>query len=118
MTDDPVKAMPLLGDRLPEMTVKTTYVTKNLPGDYTGTMRWMVNHPQEAGRNVDAIPRSTRALQIASASEVAPPADRPNNALLGDRVIVPPAQTREDARRRPQECDSYDWWFCHKKLEE
>ncbi len=218
MTESRVNSMPLLGDRFPEMTVKTTHGMKDLPGDYagkwfvlfshpgdftpvcttefysfakradqftalnaelvgmsvdqvfshinwvdwikdnlgleipfpviadtgavaeklgmihpglgsntvravfivddTGTLRWMVYYPQEVGRNVDEILRSTRALQVATANKVALPADWPNNDLLGDRVIVPPAQTVEDACRRSRDYDCYDWWFCHKKLEE
>ncbi len=218
MTETSANSMPLLGDKFPEMQVKTTHGMKNLPGDYagrwfvlfshpgdftpvcttefysfakradqfaalnadligmsvdqvfshikwvdwiqdklgleipfpiiadtgavagklgmihpglgsntvravfivddTGTLRWMVYYPQEVGRSVDEILRSLKALQIASANKVAMPADWPNNDLIGDRVIVPPAQTVADARKRPQEYDCYDWWFCHKRLEE
>ena len=46
------------------------------------------------------------------------PADWPDNDLIGDRAIVPPAQTVADARKRPQKYGCYDWWFCHKPLEE
>jgi peroxiredoxin (alkyl hydroperoxide reductase subunit C) len=94
-------------------TVRAVFVV-----DDTGTLRWMVYYPQEVGRNVDEILRSLRALQIATANKVAMPADWPNNDLLGDRVIVPPAQTVADARRRAEEYECYDWWFCHKQLEE
>jgi len=94
-------------------TVRAVFIV-----DDTGTLRWMVYYPQEVGRNVDEILRSLKALQIASANKVAMPADWPNNDLIGDRVIVPPAQTVADARKRPQEYDCYDWWFCHKPLEE
>jgi peroxiredoxin (alkyl hydroperoxide reductase subunit C) len=218
MTDDRSNSLPLLGDRFPEMAVKTTHGVKNLPGDYAGRwfvlfshpgdftpvcttefysfakradqfaalnadligmsvdqvfahikwsdwieeklgleipfpiiaddgvvaktlgmihpglgsntvravfivddhgkLRWMVYYPQEVGRNIDEILRSLKALQIATANKVAMPADWPRNDLLGDRVIVPPPQTVEAARKRPQEYDCYDWWFCHKQLEE
>jgi peroxiredoxin (alkyl hydroperoxide reductase subunit C) len=94
-------------------TVRAVFIV-----DDTGTLRWMVYYPQEVGRNVDEVLRSLKALQIASANKVAMPADWPNNDLIGDRVIVPPAQTVADARKRPQEYDCYDWWFCHKPLEE
>jgi peroxiredoxin (alkyl hydroperoxide reductase subunit C) len=33
---------------------------------------------------------------------------------MTDRVIVPPAQTVADARKRPQEYECQEWWFCHK----
>jgi peroxiredoxin (alkyl hydroperoxide reductase subunit C) len=94
-------------------TVRAVFIV-----DDTGTLRWMVYYPQEVGRNVDEVLRSLKALQIASANKVAMPADWPNNDLIGNRVIVPPAQTVADARKRPQEYDCYDWWFCHKPLEE
>jgi len=94
-------------------TVRAVFIV-----DDTGTLRWMVYYPQEVGRSVDEILRSLKALQIASANKVALPADWPNNDLLGDRVIVPPAQTVADAAERPKQYECYDWWFCHKALDE
>lgn len=41
----------------------------------------------------------------------------PRLPLLGDRVIIPPAQTVADAAERPQKYECCDWWFCHKELE-
>jgi peroxiredoxin (alkyl hydroperoxide reductase subunit C) len=92
-------------------TVRAVFIV-----DDAGTLRWMVYYPQEVGRNVDEILRSLKALQIATANKVAMPADWPSNDLLGDRVIVPPAQTVADARKRLEEYECYDWWFCHKPL--
>ena len=40
----------------------------------------------------------------------------PNNELIGDRIIIPPATNIEDSKKRPSEYDCYDWWFCHKQL--
>ena len=37
--------MPLLGDRFPEMTVKTTHGMKDLPGDYAGKWFVLFSHP-------------------------------------------------------------------------
>ncbi|VBB07814.1 alkyl hydroperoxide reductase subunit c/ thiol specific antioxidant [Lucifera butyrica] len=37
--------MPLLGDRFPEMRVKTTHGYLNLPGDYTGKWFVLFSHP-------------------------------------------------------------------------
>lgn len=76
-------------------TVRAVFIV-----DDTGTLRWMVYYPQEVGRNVAEILRSLKALQIASVNSVALPADWPHNDLIGDRVIVPPAQTVADARKR------------------
>ena len=35
---------------------------------------------------------------------------------LKDRVIIPPANNIEDAKKRPSQFECYDWWFCHKAL--
>ena len=94
-------------------TVRAVFIV-----DDKGTLRLMLYYPQEVGRNIDEILRVIRALQYASAHKVAMPADWPKNALLGDRVIIPPAQTVADAAERPNQYDCYDWWFCHKALEE
>jgi peroxiredoxin (alkyl hydroperoxide reductase subunit C) len=44
------------------------------------------------------------------------PANWPNNAILKDRVIVPPAADERTAKERLKTYECYDWWFCHKKL--
>ncbi len=85
--------------------------------DDKGVLRLMLYYPQEVGRNVDEILRVIEALQYSSANGVAMPANWPNNELLGDRVIIPPAQTMAAAAERPSQYDCYDWWFCHKPLE-
>ncbi len=58
-----------------------------------------------------------RALQV-SDSQGAMPSDWPNNELIGDQVIVPPASDHETAAKRLEEYQGYDWWFCYKPLEE
>ncbi|MEY8729818.1 hypothetical protein [Francisella philomiragia] len=45
------------------------------------------------------------------------PAGWPNNELIGDRVIIPPANNEKTAQERLESSDCYDWWFCHKPLE-
>ena len=45
------------------------------------------------------------------------PAGWPNNELIGDRIIVPPATDEKTAQKRSGEYECYDWWFCHKPLE-
>jgi len=55
-------------------------------------------------------------LQISDKNGVAIPANWPNNELLGDRVIIPPATDVEMAKKRKEEFECYDWWFCHKEL--
>ena len=85
--------------------------------DPDGIIRLILYYPQEIGRNMDEIVRSLKALQTADDNGVAMPANWPDNELIGDRVIVPPATDVETAKRRKEEYECYDWWFCHKKLD-
>lgn len=84
--------------------------------DPNGLVRLILYYPQEIGRNMDEILRALKALQVSDANGVALPANWPNNELLGDRIIIPPAKDVETAKKRPSEYECYDWWFCHKKL--
>jgi peroxiredoxin (alkyl hydroperoxide reductase subunit C) len=90
--------------------------------DPKGTIRAIVYYPAEVGRDWDEILRAVKALQVSDANGVALPHKWPNNELIGDRVIVPPAgsvdaiKDREE-RRKKGEIECYDWWLCHKKLE-
>jgi peroxiredoxin (alkyl hydroperoxide reductase subunit C) len=93
-------------------TVRAVFIV-----DDKGTLRLMLYYPQEVGRSIDEILRAIKALQYSTAHKVAMPADWPHNELLGDRVIIPPAQTVADAAERPSKYECYDWWFCHKELE-
>ncbi|MEX0569585.1 MAG: peroxiredoxin, partial [Candidatus Njordarchaeota archaeon] len=52
----------------------------------------------------------------ADANKVAMPANWPNNELVGDEVIVPPATSISEAQERLKKYKCYDWWFCHKKV--
>ena len=91
--------------------------------DPKGVIRAIIYYPAEVGRDVDEILRALKALQTSDEYGVALPHKWPENELIKDRVIVPPAATgsqikdREEAKAKGQiEC--YDWWLCHKKLEE
>jgi peroxiredoxin (alkyl hydroperoxide reductase subunit C) len=92
-------------------TVRAVFIV-----DPEGKMRLMIYYPQEIGRNMDEIVRAVKALQTSDGNGVAIPADWPNNELIKDEVIVPPASTVEAAEKRSSEYECYDWWFCHKKL--
>ena len=65
---------------------------------------------------MDEILRALKALQTSDAHKVAIPAGWPNNELIGDRVIIPPAKDVQTAKQRLKEYEGYDWWFCHKSL--
>ncbi len=97
-------------------TVRAVFVV-----DPEGIVRLIIYYPQELGRNMDEILRAVEALQISDKNGVAMPANWPNNELIGDHVIIPPASDEETAKDRLEkskagEFECYDWWFCHKKL--
>lgn len=84
--------------------------------DPNGVIRLIIYYPQEIGRNMDEILRALKALQVSDANGVAVPANWPENELIGDRVIIPPATDVDAAKARLKEYECYDWWFCHKSL--
>jgi len=92
-------------------TVRATFLI-----DPNGFIRIILYYPQEIGRNMDEIVRSLKALQTADKHKVACPANWPDNELIGSRVIIPPATDIETAKKRKEEYECYDWWFCHKEL--
>jgi len=92
-------------------TVRAVFV-----GDPKGKVRLVVYYPQEIGRNMDEFVRSVRALQTADKNGVAVPAGWPENELIKDRVIIPPPNNQADAKKRLDQYDCYDWWFCHRDL--
>lgn len=93
-------------------TVRAVFVV-----DPEGKVRLILYYPQEIGRNMDEILRVVKALQVSDKNGVAVPADWPNNALIGDRVIIPPPKSQKEAEARMKQKDCYDWWFCYKTLE-
>jgi peroxiredoxin (alkyl hydroperoxide reductase subunit C) len=84
--------------------------------DPEGTVRIILYYPKEIGRNMDEIIRALKALQTADREGAAIPANWPNNELIGDHVIVPPAKDVKTAKERLQskEFECYDWWLCHR----
>lgn len=97
-------------------TVRAVFVV-----DPEAKLRIMIYYPQELGRNMDEILRSVEAMQVSDKNGVAMPANWPNNELMNDHVIIPPATDVKTARERLQkakegEFECYDWWLCHKKL--
>ncbi len=84
--------------------------------DPEGITRLILYYPQEVGRSVDEILRILKAFQVADTHNVAIPADWPNNAILGDSVIVPPPRDEKGAKKRRGKENCLDWWFCHKKV--
>jgi len=87
--------------------------------DPNGIIRLIMYYPQEIGRSVDEIVRSIKALQVSDKHKVATPENWPNNPILQDKVIIPPARDVDTAKKRLIEYKGscYDWWMCYKKLE-
>jgi len=92
-------------------TVRAVFIV-----DPEGKVRLIMYYPQEIGRNIDEIVRALRALQTSDQNGVAIPAGWPNNELIKDKVIVPPATDEQTAKKRKDEYECYDWWFCYKSL--
>ena len=97
-------------------TVRAVFVV-----DADGKIRIMLYYPQELGRNMDEILRVVKGMQISDKNKVAMPANWPNNEIVGDHVIIPPATDVKTARERLDrakagEFECFDWWLCHKKL--
>ncbi len=97
-------------------TVRAVFIV-----DADGKMRIILYYPQELGRNMDEILRVVEAMQISDNNKVAMPANWPENDMLKDRVIVPPAAdvaTAKDRLKKAEEgeFECFDWWLCHKEL--
>jgi len=92
-------------------TVRAVFIV-----DDKSVLRAMFYYPQEVGRNMDEILRTIKALQTSDAHGVAIPAGWPQNELIGDSVIIPPAKDMKSAQERTGTPDSFDWWFCYRKL--
>ena len=91
-------------------TVRAVFIV-----DPISIIRAILYYPQELGRNMDEILRMIKGFQISDKEGVAIPANWPNNELIKDRVIIPPASDVGTAKKRLKEYECYDWWFCHKK---
>ncbi len=81
--------------------------------DDKGILRAMVYYPMTNGRAIPEFLRLVRALQTSDEHKVA----TPENWQPGDKVIVPPpATTQEAENRKDEDCEYTDWYFCKKEL--
>ena len=97
-------------------TVRAVFIV-----DPNGVIRAILYYPQELGRNMDEILRMIKGLQTSDANGVAIPANWPENELIGDKVIIPPASDEKTAKERLErakagEIECFDWWLCYKSL--
>jgi peroxiredoxin (alkyl hydroperoxide reductase subunit C) len=119
IADDTGKVAEMLGLIHPEKgtnTVRAVFVV-----DDKGKIRVIIYYPQELGRNIDEILRAVEAIQVSDKHGVAMPANWPNNEIVGDNVIIPPAKDEKTAKQRLEmakkgEIECFDWWLCHKKI--
>lgn len=98
-------------------TVRAVFIV-----DPKNTIRAILYYPQELGRNVDEILRMVKGFQLSDKNGVAMPHNWPHNEIVGNHVIVPPASSEEEVKKRMEsakngEMECFDWWLCHKKIE-
>jgi peroxiredoxin (alkyl hydroperoxide reductase subunit C) len=89
--------------------VRATFVI-----DPEGVLRAMLYYPMSNGRSIDEILRLVKALQTSDEHKVA----TPESWQPGDKVIVPPPATAEEANARAAsgEYECSDWYFCKKSV--
>ncbi len=94
-------------------TVRAVFIV-----DDKGVIRAILYYPLELGRNMDEILRMVKTLQILDKYGRAAPANWPNNEIIGEALIVPPAATVQEAEERLKKFKCFDWWFCYEEKEE
>jgi peroxiredoxin (alkyl hydroperoxide reductase subunit C) len=88
--------------------VRATFVI-----DDKGILRAMVYYPMTNGRSIAEFLRLVAALQTSDDNDVA----TPESWQPGDKVIVPPPGTAQEAEQRMQEgYECVDWYFCKREL--
>ncbi|MCS7117149.1 MAG: peroxiredoxin [Nitrososphaerales archaeon] len=122
---------PIIADNTGEISARLGMRHKQAAGTQTvravfivdpkGIVRAILYYPMELGRNIDEILRMIRALQIADKG-YAIPANWPHNEIIGDNVIIPPANSvdmieKRRAQEKAGEIKCLDWWLCYKKVE-
>ena len=108
---DIARALGLIHPGKGSNTVRAVFIV-----DSKGTIRAILYYPQELGRNMDEMLRMVKGLQLADKEGVALPANWPENELINDSVIIPPAMDVKTAEERKATYECFDWWFCHKKI--
>lgn len=99
-------------DRIYEQSVRDVFII-----DPDQRIRAILIYPATNGRNMYELLRLIDALQVSTTYGVSTPA----NWMPGDPVIIPVAQTLDEAIERgmdPEEMNCYSWWYCFKDLSE
>jgi len=105
------KQLGMIHEKAGSDTVRAVFIM-----DPEAKIRLILYYPQEIGRNMKEILRAVKALQLSAKEKAAVPANWPENELVGDHVIVPPANTEAEAAKRRGKKDCYDWWLCHREM--
>ncbi len=92
------------------VTVRAVFIV-----DDEGVIRAILYYPLDMGRLIDEILRLVKGLQLVKKYGRALPANWPNNEIIGDAVIVPPAATEQEAEERLKTYKCFDWWFCYEE---
>ncbi len=113
-TGDVAKELGLIHSASSTSTVRAVFIV-----DPEATIRAIMYYPAELGRNMDEFLRMIKGFQKAEKENVAIPANWPNNELIGDNVILPPANSQKQIQERKEqvergEIECYDWWLCHR----
>lgn len=93
---DPDKKISFLYDMIHPGEGDTSTVRSVFIVDDENKVRLSLTYPKSTGRNFDEILRVLDSLQLTSAHELATPADW----VPGDRVIIPPGMSTEDAEKQ------------------
>jgi peroxiredoxin (alkyl hydroperoxide reductase subunit C) len=82
--------------------------------DDKGVLRAMMYYPMSNGRSMDEFVRLIQAMQVSDNNACA----TPEGWQPGDKVIVPPPATIEEARARlaSSEYECVDFYFCQKSI--
>jgi peroxiredoxin (alkyl hydroperoxide reductase subunit C) len=115
-TGDVAQTLGLIHPGKGSNTVRAVFVV-----DPESKIRTILYYPQELGRNIDEVVRIVKGLQIADKNSVAMPAGWPENEIVNDHVIIPPASNIKEAEERLENAkngnyECIDWWLCHKSL--
>ncbi len=80
---------------------------------------WIISalmyYPLSNWRNVDEIYRLVKWLQTTYKYQKATPENWPNNAIFGDKVIIPPASTMKDSVEFTEKYENKDRYLCVEK---
>lgn len=82
--------------------------------DDKGILRAMVYYPMSNGRDINEFVRMVQAMQASDKHGIA----TPEAWVPGDKVIVPPAEHIDEAKRRmaSDEYDCVDFYYCTKSI--